>query len=185
MEHCVQQRKWNLFLLKYHWQVVLKLPEGQSGLLTGFPFCQMVSFLFGFTALFPPLSESLLGLKSVGFFSGRSTEGEEQRGNILSVWENKRKYRKSRGCFGCLALVWEQGEHGSSPLSRAHGCSFADTLPRTGTPVGDMVGPAVVWPWNEEKDVTSSLKGNNHFPSIRDACCKAAKCLVGLGKGLV
>lgn len=46
-------------------------------------FCQMVSVLFGFTELFPPLSELFLRLMSE-VSAGGSSEGEEQRDNILS-----------------------------------------------------------------------------------------------------
>jgi len=108
--------------------------EGQSGLLTAVAaFCQMVSFLFGCTELSPPPTESLLGLMSVVSAEG-STEGEEQRGNILSMWENGRKCTKSGGSLA--AWPWFQSRKNvlSSPLSRAGGCSFADTSPRGGMP---------------------------------------------------
>lgn len=71
---------------------MLELQEGQSELLTGFgASCQMVSFVSGFTELFPPLSASLLGLTAV-ISAGGSTESEEQRGNVVCV----RKDRKMR-----------------------------------------------------------------------------------------
>lgn len=63
----------------------------------------MVSILFGFIELFPPLSELFLRLMSV-VSAGGSSEAEEHRGNILSEESKEKQMQKIMGRFGCLAL---------------------------------------------------------------------------------
>lgn len=132
------------------------MQEGQSGLLTGFAsFCQMVSFLFGFRALFSPLSESRLGLMSA-VSAGGSTEGKEQRESILSVWENKRKMQKNQ------RVVWVLG-----PSLRAGGTWFPPLSPSLAAAA--LPTPRQGWEllWcdykKRKKDATSSLKIKKSF----------------------
>lgn len=42
--------------------------------------------------------------------AGGSSEGEEQRGNILGEESKEKQMQKIMGRCGCLALGWEQGE---------------------------------------------------------------------------
>lgn len=89
-------------------QLVLMLQEEQFNRFASF--CQMVSNLFGFTELFPSLSELLLRLMSA-VSAGGSSEGEEQRATFcLSEESIEKQMQKIMGSFCCLALGWEQGE---------------------------------------------------------------------------